>query len=340
MIDSETHSAYKDKGGKQHVLHVTATEKSFNVMQHQQKPKRYTTFSRHLQETFGEKVYKVTIDAGFTCPNRDGTRGRGGCIYCSGNRSAPALVAPAAIRAQIHDGMAALTKRYKAHKFLAYFQSYTNTYAPVDVLETLYRPALSEAGIVGLSIGTRPDCVAEPVLELLETLAQETYLWVEYGLQTIHAHTLRRIHRGHDFGEFQDAVRRTQQRPGIRICVHVILGLPGEGRKDMLATADALSALGIAGVKIHSAHVLRDTPLESLYRTGAYQPPELDEYVPLVCDFLEHLAPEIVIHRLIGDAPRSRYVAPAWCLQKAEALRRIDQELERRSSRQGLRIKN
>lgn len=299
----------------------------------------YLPFSQHLQEKFGGKVYKVTIDAGFTCPNRDGTLGHEGCIYCYGKRAANALVDTAAIQTQIREGKAAITKRYHAHKFLAYFQSYTNTYAAPEMLESLYTTALAEEGIVGLAIGTRPDCVPEPVLDVLETLAQQTYLWVEYGLQSIHPHTLAFIKRGHTLETFLDAIARTKRRRGINICVHVILGLPGETKADMIATAQALSQLGIQGVKIHSAHILKATHLEAMYRAGEYHTLELPEYVDLVCDFLEHLAPEIIIHRLVGDAPRSRYVAPEWCLHKAEALRAIETELARRNSYQGLHVK-
>lgn len=307
-------------------------------MQNKQEQKRYLTFNSHLKETFGEKVYKVTIDAGFTCPNRDGTLGTGGCIYCYGKRVTPNLVDTTAIKEQIRQGKDAIKKRYKAQKFLAYFQSYTNTYAAPEVLENLYRSALEEEDIVGITIGTRPDCVEEPVLDVIESLAQESYLWIEYGLQSIHHNTLKTINRGHDFSEFLDAVIRTKQRKGIKICTHVILGLPGESKEEMLETAKVLSALHVDGVKIHSAHILKGTQLEKMYHNGEYQTLELPEYVDIVCDFLEHLSPEIVIHRLIGDAPRSRYVAPEWCLHKSEALRHIDLELERRNSRQGKRI--
>lgn len=301
--------------------------------------KRYLPFSQHLKDTFGEKVYKIGIDAGFTCPNRDGTLGTGGCIYCYGHRSNQHLVDTVAIKAQIREGKAALIQRYQAHKFLAYFQRFTNTYADPDVLESLYRSALEEEGVVGLSIGTRPDCVDEPVLDVIEDLAKTSYVWIEYGLQSIHNSTLKAIHRGHGFADFLDAVVRTRRRKGIRICVHVILGLPGETKDEMVETARTLSVLKIDGVKIHSAHVLKDTKLEDMYLSGAYHPPELTEYVDIVCDFLEHLSPDIIIHRLVGDAPRSRYVAPEWCLHKSEALRAIDAELERRNSRQGGRIK-
>ncbi len=308
-------------------------------MQHNTQEKRYLTFNKHLKNAFGEKVYKVTIDAGFTCPNRDGTYGAGGCIYCYGDRSRSDLVDSVSIQQQIREGIRALHQRYKAKKFLAYFQSYTNTYAPVEQLGCLYHTALKEESIVGLSIGTRPDCVDEPVLDLLESIAQESYLWVEYGLQSIHHNTLKRINRGHSFAEFLDAVLRTKKRCGMKICAHVILGLPGETKEDMLETAKVLSALAVDGVKIHSAHVLKNTSLEEMYRNGEYQVMELPEYVDIVCDFLEHLSSHIVIHRLVGDAPRERYIAPEWCMRKSEALRQIDQELERRNSCQGSRLR-
>jgi radical SAM protein (TIGR01212 family) len=265
--------------------------------------------------------------------------GTDGCLYCYGDRTDQHLVDISSIKAQIDAGKTALAKRYNAHTFLAYFQSFTNTYAEPDVLEALYQAALEEDGIVGLSIGTRPDCVGEPVLDVIEKFSQRSYLWVEYGLQSVHNKMLRVIHRGHGFADFLDAVVRTKRRQGIRICVHVILGLPGETKADMVETARTLSGLHIDGVKIHSAHVLKGTGLERMYLNGEYHPPERVEYVELVCDFLEHLSPEIIIHRLVGDAPRSRYVAPQWCLNKSEALRAIDMELERRNSYQGSRIK-
>lgn len=306
----------------------------------QYEEKRYLTFNKHLKDTFGEKVYKVTIDAGFTCPNRDGTKGSGGCIYCYGDRVVSQFIDTTTMQEKMRRGMEALQRKYKAKKFLAYFQSYTNTYAPVEQLAAFYHAALEEEYIVGLSIGTRPDCVDEPVLGLLELIAQQYYLWVEYGLQSVHEKTLKRIHRGHSFREFLDAISRTQQRQHIKICAHVILGLPGESREDMLKTAHILSTLRINGVKIHSAHILKNTPFEEMYHNGEYQPMELFEYVETVCDFLEYLSPDIVIHRLVGDAPRSRYIAPEWCLDKSKALRCIDQELERRGSLQGSRLHN
>ncbi len=302
------------------------------------KAKRYTTFNAHLRELFDDRVYKVSIDAGFTCPNRDGAKGSGGCAYCYGNRAETSLIDIPTMQAHIRQGVIAVGRKYKATKFLIYFQSYSNTYAPVEQLAALYRAALAEPGIVGMSIGTRPDCAPGDVLDMLEDIARETYLWLEYGVQSVHDDTLRRIKRGHTFAEFADAVERTKQRRGINICAHVILGLPGETRAQMIETARILSQIGVNGVKIHSAHIVKDTEWETLYQRGEFRPMELPEYVETVCDFLEHLAPDIIVHRLIGDTLRIRYVAPEWCLNKNDSLKAIDAELERRDSWQGKRI--
>lgn len=304
------------------------------------KDKRYLTFNQHLKDLFNERVYKVGIDAGFTCPNRDGTKGEEGCLYCYGERRSNQLLDIPTMHEQMRLGMKALVRKYKAHKFLAYFQSYTNTYAPVEDLERLYRAALEEPYIVGMSVGTRPDCVSDPVLDLLQSLAQDYYLWLEYGLQSVHDKTLSAMQRGHDFDEFLDAFSRSRQRQGIKICAHVILGLPGETKEHMLETATTLSELGVDGVKIHSAHVVKDTLLADMYESGEYQPMELAEYVDIACDFLERLSPEIIIHRLIADAPRARFIAPRWCMQKSQSVSAIDDELQRRGSRQGSRVIN
>ncbi len=299
------------------------------------KKKRYLTFNQHLKDIFGERVYKVGIDAGFSCPNRDGSKGEGGCLYCYGTRRTSQLLDISTMHEQMRLGMRALVRKYKAHKFLAYFQSYTNTYAPIEDLERLYHAALEEPYIVGISVGTRPDCVSNPVLDLLENLAQKYYLWLEFGLQSVHDKTLSAMLRGHNFDEFRDAFSRSRQREGIKICAHVILGLPGETKEDMLETAITLSELGVDGVKIHSAHVIKETPLADMHQRGEYQPMELTEYVDVVCDFLERLSPEIIIHRLVADAPRHRFIAPHWCMQKSQSVSEIDNELQRRGSRQG-----
>jgi uncharacterized protein len=297
--------------------------------------RRYYAFSRFLRERFGAKVYRVTIDAGFTCPNVDGTVAVGGCVYCDNRSFSPNRRLPrATVREQVVRGVAIMQKRYQADRFLAYFQAATNTYAPVDKLRRLYDEALDHPQVVGLAIGTRPDNVPDPVLDLIEGYARDRYVCLELGLQSIHDRSLDWMNRGHHFDAFVDAVRRCQGR-GLDLCVHVILGLPGESHADMLATAEALAALPVNAVKIHNLHVVHNTPLEEMFRSGQVRMFEREEYVQVVCDFLERLPPSMVIHRLNGDAPPDYLVAPQWCLDKPVLLRAIHAELERRDSWQG-----
>jgi radical SAM protein (TIGR01212 family) len=300
--------------------------------------RRYCPFSRFLREKFGNRVFRVTIDAGFTCPNVDGSVAVGGCVYCDNRSFSPNRRLPRTpVREQVRRGITILQKRYRANKFLAYFQAATNTYAPVEKLRRLYNEALEHSQIVGLAVGTRPDCVPNPVLDLLQNYACDRYVLLELGLQTIHDRSLDWMNRGHHFDAFLDAVRRCQGR-GLDVCAHVILGLPGETREDMLATADALAALPVNGVKIHNLHVVRDTPMEAMYRDGSVRMMELAEYVQVVCDFLERLPATMVIHRLSGDAPPGYLVAPQWCANKPGLLRAIEAEMERRESWQGKRF--
>jgi hypothetical protein len=297
--------------------------------------KRYYQFSEYLKERFGCKVYKVTIDAGFTCPNRDGKLGWGGCAYCNNKGfSANSRNAPAPIAEQVRQGMEFMRARYKARKFIAYFQAYTNTYAPLETLRACYDEALAFEDIVALSIGTRPDCVPEAALDLIESYRARHEVWVEYGLQTIHDKTLSLINRGHDYAAFLDALARTKRRD-LKVCVHVILGLPGESHADMMATAQAVGGMEIDSLKIHLMHVLKNTPLEKEYLEGSFNTLEFDEYVGLVCDFLEHIPPAVSIQRLTADGPRSILLAPAWATEKRRTLAAIDAEFERRDSRQG-----
>ncbi len=294
-----------------------------------QKP--YYDLNTFLRERFGCRVQKISVDAGLSCPNRDGTLSTGGCIYCNARGSGTGAHRQGlSITDQLEKGKAFLAKRYKAKKFLAYFQSYSNTYAPVGTLDALYTEALAVPDVVGLSIGTRPDCVDEPKLLLLETLARDHLIWIEYGLQSAHDETLFRINRGHDFRCFENAVKATRGR-GIHICAHVILGLPGETREQMLQTADALAALEIDGVKLHLLYVIKGTPLEALYRHGSYHPLEQAEYVDLVCDFLDRLPPQTVIQRLTGDPHREELVAPLWSLDKRATLKLIHDQLATRN---------
>ena len=299
--------------------------------------RRYYPFSRFLREKFGCRVYRVTVDAGFTCPNVDGSVAVGGCVYCDNRSFSPNRRLPRTpVREQVRRGVSILQRRYRADHFLAYFQAATNTYASVERLRRLYDEALDHQQIVGLAVGTRPDCMPDPVLDLLEGYARDRYVLLELGLQTIHDRSLDWMNRGHHFDAFSDAVQRCQGR-GLDLCAHVILGLPGETHADMLATADALAAMPINGVKIHNLHVVHDTPLETMYREGSALMMELAEYVQVVCDFLERLPPTMVIHRLSGDAPPDYLVAPLWCADKPVLLRAIQEELKRRESWQGMR---
>jgi uncharacterized protein len=299
---------------------------------------RYYAFGRFLRERFGHKVFRVTIDAGFTCPNVDGSVAVGGCVYCDNRSFSPNRRLPrSSARDQVSRGVAILQKRYRAEHFLAYFQAATNTYAPVEKLRRLYDEALEHPQVVGLAIGTRPDCVPDPVLDLIQEYARERYVCLELGLQTIHDRSLDWMNRGHHLDVFIDAVARCQGR-GLDLCAHVILGLPGESSADMLATADTLAALPVQAVKIHNLHVVRDTPLAEMYQRGEVRLMERDEYVQVVCDFLERLPPGMVIQRLSGDAPPDYLVAPLWCLDKPALLDAIRAELDRRDTWQGFRF--
>jgi hypothetical protein len=298
---------------------------------------RWRDFSSALRERFGCRVHKISLDAGFTCPNRDGTLGRHGCIYCNARGSGTgAHDRGLSVTAQLEAAKAPLVRRYGARRFIAYFQAFSNTYAPVERLRALYDEALAVPDVVGLAIGTRPDCVPPEVLELLTQLARQRLVWIEYGLQSACDATLARIGRGHDFACFAKAVALTRGR-GIQICAHLILGLPGEGAEEMNATARAVAALNLDGVKLHLLYVARATPLEALLRAGDYRPLEQDEYVRLVCDVIERLPPHTIIQRLTGDPRPDELVAPRWALDKSGTLARIRAELQRRDSWQGKR---
>ena len=263
--------------------------------------KRYNDLNTYLRALFGCRVQKVTIDAGFSCPNRDGTVSSGGCIYCNVRGSGTGAFARGmSVTDQLQQGKKALARRYKAQKFIAYFQSFSNTYAPVPTLKRLYEEALAVEDVVGLAIGTRPDCVNEAVLDLLQAYTDRYLIWIEYGLQSAKDETLVLINRGHDAQCFADAVKSTSNR-GIKICAHVILGLPGETRDDMLHTARTIADLGVDGLKLHLLYVVKGTRLEALYRQGKFRCLEQQEYVDLVCDFLEHIPRDIIVQRLTGD---------------------------------------
>lgn len=297
--------------------------------------KRYYDLKTFFVNTFGCTVYKLQIDAGFTCPNRDGTAGQGGCIYCDGRFSRLRQQGPLpSVTEQIKNGKEFYREKRGAQKFIAYFQTATNTYAPAEKLRALYNEALSQDDVVGISVGTRPDCVPDEVIRLFEGYARDRHVWLEYGLQSVHDRTLELINRGHDFETFRDAVERTAGR-GINICVHIIVGLPGETREDIMQTARVLATLPIQGIKIHLLLALSGTPLGDLYEKGEVRMMAKDEYVAAVCDILEVLPPGMVIQRLTADGYRDIYLAPGWGTNKMAVLNAIDGELERRDSWQG-----
>jgi radical SAM protein (TIGR01212 family) len=302
--------------------------------------KRYNDLNTYLRSLYGCRVQKITVDAGLSCPNRDGTVATGGCIYCNARGSGSgALARGLSVTEQLLQGKRALAGRYKAKKFLAYFQSFSNTYAALDRLQRLYDEALAVEDIIGLSIGTRPDCVTEAVLELLQDYAQKYLIWIEYGLQSASDATLALINRGHDVRCFKDAVRATANR-GIKICVHVILGLPDETRQDMFRTARTIADLEIDGLKLHLLYVVKGTRLEALYRRGKYRCLEQQEYVDLVCDFLERIPSKMIIQRLTGDPHPQELTAPQWSLNKSQTLAQIRATLEFRDSWQGKFVEN
>ncbi len=277
----------------------------------------------------------MSLDAGFTCPNVDGTVARGGCVFCDNRSFSPSRRLPrTTIRGQLDEGIRRLKWRYDCDRFLAYFQPATNTYAPVDRLRPLYLEALDHPQVVGLAIGTRPDCVPDDVLDLLSELAGRAYLSVEYGLQTIHDRTLDWMNRGHHYDAFLDAIQRSRGR-GFEICAHIMLGLPGESREDMLATAREVARLNLDAVKLHNLYVVKNTRLADQYAAGEVTLMSREEYVASVVDFLEVLPPTCVIERVSGEAPPDYFVAPAWCLDKPALKAAIEAEFVRRNTWQG-----
>lgn len=295
--------------------------------------KRYYDLKSYWRNLFGCNVHKLAIDAGFTCPNRDGHVATGGCIFCDGRGS---TLRQHGELPSIADQIASGKKYYKpsASKFIAYFQTFTNTYAPVAGLQALYDEALAEEDVIGLSIGTRPDCLGSDVIELLSGYAKKHHIWVELGLQSIHDKTLQLINRGHNFQQFLDAVTALSGR-GLNICVHIIIGLPGESDEDILKTAKTLATLPIQGIKIHSLLALDGTPMGELYKNGSIPMISKEKYVALTADVLEVLPPEIVIQRLTADGYRDIFLAPVWAGNKLDVLNSINKELERRDSYQG-----
>lgn len=297
---------------------------------------RYRDYNTYLRGIFGERVQKISLDAGLGCPNRDGTISRKGCIYCDrrGSGTGELVSRGLSIDEQIENSKALLRKRYRAGKFIAYFQSFSNTYAPLQELKSLYDRALSHADVVGLAVATRPDCVNQEIIELLAAYSSSYLVWVEYGLQSCHDQTLELINRGHDAERFVSSVRLTHSY-GLPVCAHVILGLPGEDQAMMLRTADFLADLRVEGIKIHLLYVLQGTPLAELYQNRAFRCLEQREYVELVVRFLERLPPDTIVQRLTGDPVPTELLAPQWATEKSRTLNLIQQLMETKDTWQG-----
>ena len=299
------------------------------------KNKRYHTWNYYLRQKFGEKIFKVSLNAGFTCPNVDGTLGYGGCIYCSREGSGDFAGNPNDnLRKQFDEIKAMMLKKWPNAKYIGYFQAFTNTYAPLEVLKERYETVLGFEDVIGLSISTRPDCLPDDVVDYLAELNERTNLWVELGLQTIHDETSDIINRGHSYQDFLDGFKKLKDR-NIKTVVHIINGLPGEDKEMMMQTAKAVADMGADGIKIHLLHIIKDTPLRDFLNNGQIVPMEQEEYINLVCDQLEILPEEMVIHRLTGDGKRDELLAPLWSLKKWEVLNRIDDEMKRRGTFQG-----
>jgi len=300
--------------------------------------KLYNDYATYLKGRYGCRVYKIGLDAGFTCPNRDGTKSTGGCVYCTGSgarASYTVLVKP--VEEQLSDRIRNIKAKDLNAKFIAYFQAFTNTYAPAEKLKTVYDTILPFDDIAGLSVGTRPDAVDREKMQLIATYKKKYDVWLEYGLQTIHERTLQYLNRGHTFDEFRNALDLAKEFH-IPVCAHIILGLPGETHSDMIATARVLSGMKIDGIKIHLLHILKGSALEALYNAGKVQLLERRDYIELACDFLENLSPEIVIQRLTGEGTREDHVAPLWALDKNATIQGIKETLASRGSCQGTQL--
>lgn len=304
-----------------------------------EKKKRYSDYNTYLRQLYGQRVQKISIDAGLSCPNRDGLLSKKGCIYCNSKGSGSGMFAKGlSIKEQIKTGKIGMIKKYKAEKFLAYFQSYSNTYTTCEHMKLMFDEALSCEGMVGMAIGTRPDCIDAQKLDLIESYTKKYLVWLEYGLQSVHDATLKTINRGHTFKDFSSAVRLTRGR-GINICAHVILGLPGEDKNMMLETAKILAGSGINGVKIHLLYVIKGTILDKMWKNNDYIPMEQEEYVDMVCDFLEVLPKEMIIQRITGDPHSDELRAPLWADRYRETFNYIQHTLENRDSFQGKRYR-
>jgi uncharacterized protein len=297
--------------------------------------KRYYTWNHHLKSHFGEKIIKIPLDGGFDCPNRDGKAAYGGCTFCSQSGSGDfAGSRRDDIITQFHTVKERMHAKWKKGKYLGYFQAFSNTYAPVEKLKEMYETVLNQEGVVGLAIATRPDCLPDDVVEYLADLNKRTYLWVELGLQTVHERTAMLINRAHDYPTYVEGVNKLRKH-NIRVCTHIIDGLPLETPEMMMETAREVAKLDVQGIKIHLLHLLKKTPMVKQYEQGMLEFLDFDTYVNLVCDQLEVIPSDMMIHRLTGDGPSDLLIGPMWSLNKWKVLNAIDSELKRRDSFQG-----
>ncbi|AIY83032.1 radical SAM superfamily protein [Clostridium baratii str. Sullivan] len=289
--------------------------------------KRYHSLNYFLRDRFKEKVFKISLDGGFSCPNRDGTISKGGCLFCSESGSGDyAGDRELSITKQFCDVKEMMNKKWKEGKYIAYFQAFTNTYAPVEELKRKYNEALKQEGVVAIAIATRPDCLQDEVLELLEEINKKFYVWVELGLQTVSDETARKINRGYKLEVYEDAIKRLKER-NIDFVTHCIFGLPGETKEDMLRSVDYIAHSGSKGIKFHLLHLMKHTPMVKLYERGELEFLSQDDYIDLICKSIAMLPEDMVVHRLTGDAPRDLLIGPMWSLKKWEVLNAIDKAL-------------
>lgn len=301
--------------------------------------KPYTALSDFLKNKFACKVFKVSLNAGLTCPNRDGSKGAGGCIYCISEPMIPLNYDNGmGIKEQLEQGIEYIKKRHPhSKKFISYFHINTNTYAPAAALERFYRQGLDHPDVVGMAVSTRPDCAGDEILDLLAKLTEEKFLWLELGLQSSHNRTLKLINRRHTVEDFTDAVKRAKARK-IPVCGHVILGLPGESREDMFATARFLAGLKLWGIKLHHLHIHKGTKLEEMYKRREVKPLELEEYANLAIDFLQEIPEDVIIHRICGDTSRRFLAAPEWSVNKFVMVDTIHRIMGQRNAYQGANV--
>ena len=306
----------------------------------------YNNLANYLKKRFGTKVQRITLEANLDCPNRDGKKAFGGCTFCTADgSSAGAFSISDPISKQLEDGIKLFSRRFGARKFISYLQSFTNTYASVEKLKMIYDEAISHPDVVVLAIGTRPDCLSEEVLDLIETYKEKVEIWLDLGLQTVHDSTLDFINRAHTAGDFFNALERAKKRDLI-VCTHTIFGLPGETKEMFYKTMKTIADSKIDAIKIHQLLVLEKTKIANQYGEGLFKVLELEEYINLVCDFLEMLSPDVVIHRLFAEAKPGELIAPLWAQQddgrrnKQQILRMIESELKRRKSKQGAKFFN